>query len=386
MSVTQWFYAEGASFSGFVNGYNRFAILYGALNMTFMRAFSDQLRFASNFTGTVRDYTPFRPDVAMFSGASATITNYMPFYGPTTGTGVIYTNARHHRCDGTGGGSTVNTCFSTTERTGGLNNGAYHIDSNAATCGAGLVAGTAFDVCLYRGRAGAWTGPAGTDIYTDSGYICAGPTCSSVTSTNQGVYDSGVRVMHSVSCTGATCALTNGALSIAVTGTAGVTSLAGTAGQISTSASTGAVTLSLPNPIQPAQSAPSLASLGGAAGTGGGASISNIVGNNNAFFFDLTTGSAPISAGGIIATFTWSSSWNVALNPNGPACTAHIVNAEGVADPAGYMTTYGPKLYAIPTSGSVATSLDFKLATGASAVALPVATTVKMLIRCDMAR
>ena len=35
-------------------------------------------------------------------------------------------------------------------------NAAYFINSNTATCGAGVVAGTASDVCLYRGAAGVW--------------------------------------------------------------------------------------------------------------------------------------------------------------------------------------------------------------------------------------
>lgn len=128
---------------------------------------------------------------------------------------------------------------------GTISNAAYWINNNAATCGSGFVSGTNGDTCLYRGRSGAWTGGAGIDFYTDTGYICGGPTCSLVTSTAQGVYDSGVRVMSSVSCTGASCSLSNGALSITVSG-GGVTSLAGTTNQITASASTGAVTLSLP--------------------------------------------------------------------------------------------------------------------------------------------
>lgn len=272
-------------------------------------------------------------------------------------------------------------------KSGAVQNAGFWLDTDSATCGNGIVGGASMDTCLYRARAGAWTGPAGTDIYTDFGSLCAGTGCAALSSSAVGVYQAGVQVLDTlIAGTGIIITGSGNSRTIAATGTAGVTSLAGTAGQISASASTGAITISLPNPVQPAQSAPTLASLGAAAGTGGGASISNLVGTNNAFFFDLTTGSAPISAGGVIATFTWSSSWNVALNANGPACTAHIANAEGVADPAGYMSTYGPKLYAIPTSGSVATSLQFKIATGASAVALPVVTTVKMLIRCDMAR
>lgn len=197
--------------------------LYGPLSITLARTVTPFLSLAANWTGTITTYQAFAsffPTVA--SGASGTITNYQAYEagGPNTAN---ITNSRLYRCSSPNGGSAINTCFTTVEKTGASNNAAYHIDSNSATCGAGLVAGTAFDTCLYRGRAGAWTGPAGTDIYTDSGYICAGAGCSALTSTLSGVYDSGVRVMSSVSCTGATCSLTNGALSVTVTGTTSAT-------------------------------------------------------------------------------------------------------------------------------------------------------------------
>lgn len=155
----------------------------------------------------------------------------------------------------------TNVGLNIAEMSNGASNVAVWLNSNSANSGSGICAGTAFDTCLYRGRAGAWTGPAGTDIYTDSGYICAGTGCSSVTSTNTGVYDAGVRVMSSVSCTGATCSLTNGALSITVSG-GGVTSLAGTTGQITASASTGAVTLSFPSTWAPTVSTMSVTASG----------------------------------------------------------------------------------------------------------------------------
>lgn len=185
--------------------------------------------FASNWTGTWQTARVFVPRISAAAGASGTVVNWEPFFVEPQSNllnSVNITNWRPFRC-GAGSGGTTNSatgaCFSTTERTGATNNAAYHIDSNSATCGAGLVAGTAFDTCWYRDRAGAWTGPAGTDIYTNSGFICGGPTCSAVTSTAQGVFDSGVRVMSSVSCTGATCSLTNGALSVTVTGTTSAT-------------------------------------------------------------------------------------------------------------------------------------------------------------------
>lgn len=358
--------------------------LFGPLTVTSLSHYAPGIAGGSNFTGSIGTYRFIVPSL---SGVASTVTNYEPYYAPNLPTNWNATNMRMHRCVSGGSATAVNTCFSSQERTGATNNAWGHMDCNTDNDGCSLMAGTAYDTKWSRCRAGAWCPGTGQDIYTDGGSICAGATCSSLSSSAVGVYQAGVQVIDTLTAgTGISITGSGNSRTISATGTAGVTSLAGTAGQISASASTGAITLSLPNPIQPAQSVPTLASLGAAAGTGGGASISNLVGTNNAFFFDLTTGSAPISAGGVIATFTWSASWNVALNANGPACTAHIVNAEGVFDPAGYMSTYGPKLYAIPTSGSVATSLDFKLATGASAVALPVATTVKMLIRCDMAR
>ena len=165
---------------------------------------------ASNYWGVARiadgsigNQHNFFSGAPIYTGTNGRVTNHIGFFAQSS------TNAR------------------TTNSFGFLSqaqlSGAYHVSSNTASCGSGFTAGTAVDTCLYRGRAGAWTGPAGTDIYTDSGYICAGTGCSSVTSTNTGVYDAGVRVMSSVSCTGATCSLTNGALSVTVTGTTSAT-------------------------------------------------------------------------------------------------------------------------------------------------------------------
>lgn len=213
-------YGDSADTLAASNAVSTTVTLYGPVSITTARTISPFLSLGANWTGTIATYqtfTSFFPHVA--AGASGTITNYQAYEaGGSVTAGVNITNSRLYRCSSPGGGTAINSCFSAVEKTGATNNAAFHIDSNSATCGAGLVAGTAFDTCLYRGRAGAWTGPAGTDIYTDSGYICAGTGCSSVTSTATGVYDAGVRVMSSVSCTGATCSLTNGALSVAVSG------------------------------------------------------------------------------------------------------------------------------------------------------------------------
>lgn len=180
--------------------------------------------FAANSTGTMDGYYPFALSSSPTSGANVTFTTSAFFSHPFgKGTGVSYTNLRQHACQQSALATGINTCHHSIEMTGGTTNAAYWVESNSATCGAGFVAGTAADTCLYRGRANAWTGPAGTDIYTDSGYICAGTGCSSVTASATGVYDAGVRVMSSVSCTGATCSLTNGALSVTVTGTTSAT-------------------------------------------------------------------------------------------------------------------------------------------------------------------
>lgn len=225
-------YGDSADTLAAANAVSTTVTFYGPVSITTARTISPFLLLGANWTGTIATYqafTSFFPNVA--AGASGTITNYQAYEaGGSVAAGVNITNSRLYRCSSSGGGTAINSCFSAAEKTGATNNAAFHIDSNSATCGAGLVSGTAFDTCLYRGRAGAWTGPAGTDIYTDSGYICAGTGCSSVTSTNTGVYDAGVRVMSSVSCTGATCSLTNGALSVTVTGTTSATASASITG------------------------------------------------------------------------------------------------------------------------------------------------------------
>lgn len=267
----------------------------GPLSMTLVHNYRPLTTFAANWTGTIGDFFGLRDSYTVTAGASGSITRYeavSPAGCPTSG--VTCASAHALRCRGSMGGTGSNSCVRIAEQTGGTNNAAIHLDSNSATCGAGLVAGTAFDTCLYRSRAGAWTGPAGTDIYTDSGYICGGPTCSAVTSTAQGVYDSGVRVMSSVSCTGATCALTNGALSITVSGGGGgVTSLAGTSGEVEVSAATGAVTVGLPSAWTPSFTSVLLTSSTG--GTGirmdalGSFLVYETASGDDVFGYDLAT-------------------------------------------------------------------------------------------------
>lgn len=80
-----------------------------------------------------------------------------------------------------------------------------------------IVAGTAYDTAIRRGRAGAWTFPGATDLYT-TGYLCAGTGCTSSApvAASEGVYDSGNRVVSSCSAGSgiSSCTVTNGVLSV----------------------------------------------------------------------------------------------------------------------------------------------------------------------------
>lgn len=196
------------------------------------------------------------------------------------------------------------------------------------------------------------------------------------------IQQSGVQVIDTLAAgTGITITGSGNSRTISASGSSGVTSLAGTAGQITASASTGAVTLSVPNPRQPANAPPSVLSVGPAVGTG--ALIGTVIGTNNAFWFEVTTGSG--TSTGVIATFSYATAWDVTQDVNGPACSVSIINAEGTADASTFMTTYGPRLYAIGTSGNVATRLDVKLA-GGTGSALPATTTFKLKVTCDLSK
>lgn len=280
-----------------VNQFTNFyanSVFYGPLSFTIGSNLVSVASFRSNASVSITNWRGYYPTFTVTAGASVNVTTYSELLSALTAqSGLSVANYYPFRVTSTVVPTVGGAAFSTTEILG-PKAAAFLIDSNSATCGAGLVAGTAFDTCLYRGRAGAWTGPAGTDIYTDSGYICAGTGCSSITSTNTGVYDAGVRVMSSVSCTGATCSLTNGALSITVSGGGGgVTSLAGTSGEVEVSAATGSVVVGLPSVWTPSFSSVLLQSSGG--GTGirmdGLASFSvyETVSGDDVFGYDLAT-------------------------------------------------------------------------------------------------
>ena len=98
----------------------------------------------------------------------------------------------------------------------------------------------------------------------------------------------------------------------------------------------------------------------------------------------MTTGSSGMTTG-VIATFSYAAAWDITQSAAGPACTVAIINAEGTADASSFMSTYGPRLYAIGTSGNVATRLDLKLAGGTGA-ALPTTTTFSLKVMCDLSR
>ena len=176
-----------------------------------------------SWSGTIATFSGYRYFSSLTGNNTGKISTFTG-YELSNGVGKRADVSRGFACTQSLGAQNSSACFSTVGQASTLGpSAAYHVNSDSANCGAGLVFGTAFDTCLFRGRAGALTGPDGTDIYTDSGYICAGTGCSSVTSTNTGIYDAGVRVMSSVSCTGATCSLTNGALSVTVTGATSAT-------------------------------------------------------------------------------------------------------------------------------------------------------------------
>ena len=251
MSVTD---STRRTISQFTNTYAN-SLFYGPLLYNIVSSYVSTATFGSNASVSITNWRGYYPTFTVTAGASVNVTAYTEFLSALTAqSGLSVANYYPFRVTSTIVPTVGGAAFSTAEILG-PKAAAFLIGSNSATCGAGLVAGTAFDTCLYRGRAGAWTGPAGTDIYTDSGYICAGTGCSSVTSTNTGVYDAGVRVMSSVSCTGATCSLTNGALSVTVptvttgtnTGTVSVVagSAAGTGAVISVTGTGGAFKVNL---------------------------------------------------------------------------------------------------------------------------------------------
>ncbi len=76
--------------------------------------------------------------------------------------------------------------------------------------------GAAYDTCLNRGRAGAFTLGTGQDMYS-TGFACFGTGCTSAapSAASTGVYDSNTRVVRS--CTagaGITCSVTDGVLTV----------------------------------------------------------------------------------------------------------------------------------------------------------------------------
>lgn len=168
------------SVGSITHGHSSTLNLYGPFTVT--SSISGEVRtifIQANFTGTIPNNYGYRTQIfASPTVGPAVITNAYSFYAadPSVATNFSITNLRHFECDGAGtGGTAVNTCFRTKERIGGTNNAAYHIDSNSATCGAGLVAGTAFDTCQYRAAAGVWTYNAGTSVWVPK-YGCAGCT------------------------------------------------------------------------------------------------------------------------------------------------------------------------------------------------------------------
>lgn len=372
LGVANTLYANGpvtGTFTG-SNMATAFAANWTGPATTNVLCYRDALTFAAGATGVVNQYTGYN-----FGGCPSSAT-------------ANCTEVVALRVMGNLNGKGINTVIRAREQTSGTINAVLFLESNNPTCGSGIVAGTAADTCLYRGAAGVWTFNNGTSLRVPQ-YACVGCT-SAPTNTAQGdftstrVYQAGVQVIDTLTAgTGISISGTGNSRTISATGTAGVTSLTGTANQISVSASTGAVTLSTPNPFEHNQAAPTVNSYGTAIGTAG--NLGTILGSNNAFWVTITTGSAP-SAGGLIARLDWATAWTTVTAVNGPACRVTITNPEGLSDPADFMSTYGPKIYAIPTSGSVLTSVDLKIATGASAVALPAVTSFEVLVTCNLVK
>lgn len=77
------------------------------------------------------------------------------------------------------GGTGINAPLMAAASSGGTINAVVFANTNTATCGAGFVAGTAGDICLYRGAASAWlvqnTAGTGASLWV-SKYVCAGCT------------------------------------------------------------------------------------------------------------------------------------------------------------------------------------------------------------------
>lgn len=142
------------SYSG-INGDIQNVFLYGNQTLSAYQEAVHAFRPQANFTGSIANYYGKRGNIAGTTGTQCTITNYYMNLAPTP-TLLTITNMRAHRCDGTGLATGINTCHSSTERTGATFNAAFHIDSNAATDGASYCAGTSFDVCMGRKAANVW--------------------------------------------------------------------------------------------------------------------------------------------------------------------------------------------------------------------------------------
>lgn len=140
----------------------------------------------------------------------------------------------------------------------------------------------------------------------------------------------------------------------------------------SCNSSTGICTITYPGPVPvalAAQPAPTINSYGTAIGLEG--SLSTISGTKEAFRTTVNIGTSP-SSGGLLARLNWAST----TTP--PVCRITVTNPEGTPDPAYFMSTHSPKFYAITT----ADSLDLKIASGPSAVALPASASFEIFVAC----
>lgn len=179
----------------------------GPVNSVSTYLLGPMYNFVANWTGIINRACGMRDTFSVSAGASGTILEHNSVFAngcPSSG-GVRCVAERSFTCPTSGNANDTNICFHGVEQSGGLHNAWAHINCNTVNDGCSIMAGTAYDTKWSRCRAGAWCpggNTLGQDIYTD-GFLCAGAgtTCSAMTTTNVGVYDSGLRVFNAIAGT-----------------------------------------------------------------------------------------------------------------------------------------------------------------------------------------
>lgn len=163
--------STSTTFVGLING----ASFYGNIGGEF-RSFNAPLTFGANWTGSGVVYRMLRNAPTFSTGATGTIALYeaLSFVGCPASSTMNCTDATVIRSANLNGKGT-NAVVRSAEQTGGTLNAIVFFDTNSATCGAGIVAGTVGDTCLYRAAAGVWTFNSGASLRVP-GYTCTGCT------------------------------------------------------------------------------------------------------------------------------------------------------------------------------------------------------------------